>query len=184
MRLEGTESDDALAKEFSNKAELFANNVTVEFAGSLRASTLRCIQQGIRAAGGELHELRSPSSTTPLSPPRRSETRIIARTIRNGGEVEAEGSVIVLGDVNPGARIVSRQDIIVVGTLRGIAHAGVDGNPQAIIWADSIQAPQLRIDTILCEASEFHYVGEAKQQSADLAHLENDALIIRRMPKS
>lgn len=46
-------------------------------------------------------------------------------TLKKGQSLETEHSVIILGDVNPGARIFSRKDVIVLGALLGEVHAGV-----------------------------------------------------------
>ena len=59
--------------------------------------------------------------------------------------LEAEGSVIMLGDVNPGARITARGNIIVLGAMRGTAIAGLGGNPHAVIVALDLNPIQIRI---------------------------------------
>ncbi len=51
-------------------------------------------------------------------------------TLKKGQSLETEHSVIILGDVNPGARVFSRKDIIVLGALLGEAHAGVGGEEE------------------------------------------------------
>src|SRR5690606_17962623 len=90
------------------------------------------------------------SDLTDVRPPvnklqSRGETVIVARTVRSGGRIESTGSVVVLGDVNAGAEVLANDDIIVIGSLRGLAHAGAGGNEKAVIWAERILSPQLRI---------------------------------------
>lgn len=46
-------------------------------------------------------------------------------TLRKGQSLETEHSVIILGDVNPGAKVFSKKDVIVLGTLFGEVHAGI-----------------------------------------------------------
>ena len=46
-------------------------------------------------------------------------------TLKKGQSLETEHSVIILGDVNPGAKILSQRDVIVLGTLFGEVHAGI-----------------------------------------------------------
>jgi septum site-determining protein MinC len=53
--------------------------------------------------------------------------------------------VIILGDVNPGAQIISGGDVIVWGHLRGMVHAGAGGNENAVICALDLAPTQLRI---------------------------------------
>lgn len=80
-----------------------------------------------------------------------SETRIIRGGLRSGQKLEFEGSLVVIGDVNSGAEVIASDNIIVVGTLRGLAHAGAKGNKKAIIAANTIECPQLRIANIVKE---------------------------------
>lgn len=70
---------------------------------------------------------------------------LIRRTLRSGRIVNSEGHVVVYGDVNPGAKIVARGDIIVWGKLRGTVHAGADGDETAIVCALDMSPNQLRI---------------------------------------
>ena len=66
-------------------------------------------------------------------------------TLRSGIEVRHRGTVIVLGDANPGSSIVAEGDVLVWGNLRGVVHAGAEGNRQCRIMALHMQPTQLRI---------------------------------------
>jgi len=77
------------------------------------------------------------------------QTKFIHTTIRSGQSVEYDGNIVVIGDVNPGGLIVATGNIIIFGTLRGVAHAGSDGNRQAIVAAFYLQPTQLRIADII-----------------------------------
>jgi len=70
---------------------------------------------------------------------------IVRNTCRSGTRIESQADCVVLGDVNPGAEVVAVGDIIIFGNLRGIAHAGADGDRSARIWALSIEPSQIRI---------------------------------------
>ena len=65
--------------------------------------------------------------------------------------MEVEGSLVVLGDVNSGAEVIASDNIVVLGSLRGLAHAGAKGNTQAIIAAGMLDTVQLRIANIVKE---------------------------------
>lgn len=80
-----------------------------------------------------------------------SETYYLRGGMRSGQKFEFEGSVVVLGDVNSGAEVIAGENIVVLGTLRGLAHAGAKGNKKAIIASHKIECPQLRIANILKE---------------------------------
>ncbi len=69
-------------------------------------------------------------------------------TLRSGQVLEAEGSIIILGDVNPGARIVAKGNIIVLGALRGTAIAGLGGRKHAIVVALEMDPIQIRIGEV------------------------------------
>ncbi|MEB3176397.1 MAG: septum site-determining protein MinC [Synechococcus sp.] len=66
-------------------------------------------------------------------------------TLRAGEHLEVNGAVLVLGDVNPGARVSASGDVLVWGRLRGLAHAGCQGAKRARIVALQLQPVQLRI---------------------------------------
>lgn len=69
--------------------------------------------------------------------------------LRSGQLLEFETSVVVLGNVNPGAKIVSKGNIIIIGSLMGNAVAGVAGNENAFVLALQMNPMQIRIaDTI------------------------------------
>ena len=65
--------------------------------------------------------------------------------LRSGGRVVYEGNVVVMGDVNPGAEIVAGGSIIIWGRLRGVVHAGAQGDESAVICALELLPTQLRI---------------------------------------
>ncbi len=74
-----------------------------------------------------------------------NDTKFIDRSIRSGIKEEYIGSIVIMGDVNPGAEIVAGGNIMVLGTLRGLAHAGANGNTKAMISANSTVKTQIRI---------------------------------------
>lgn len=80
-----------------------------------------------------------------------SETTFHKGSLRSGQKLEVEGSVVIIGDVNSGAEVIAADNIAVIGTLRGLAHAGAKGNKEAIITASTLDAVQLRISNIVRE---------------------------------
>jgi septum site-determining protein MinC len=70
---------------------------------------------------------------------------MIKRTLRSGRTVHSRGHVVVFGDVNPGAQIIAAGDIIIWGKLRGMVHAGAEGDTSAVICALDMSPNQLRI---------------------------------------
>lgn len=45
-------------------------------------------------------------------------------TLRSGQVISSESSVTIIGDVNPGAKIISQGNIVILGALKGNAQAG------------------------------------------------------------
>ena len=86
-------------------------------------------------------------------------------SLRSGMRVESEGSVIVIGDVNPGGEIIAGGNIVVLGTLKGLAHAGAFGNKDTFIAALSLQPVQLRIANMITSFAE-----EFGKQDADISN--------------
>jgi len=70
---------------------------------------------------------------------------VIDKTLRGGQAVETEGSVIVFGNVNPGAQIAAGGSVDIRGTCRGLVHAGAAGDSTAFIIADHLMPTQIRI---------------------------------------
>jgi len=80
-----------------------------------------------------------------------SETKFHRGSLRSGQRLETEGSIVIIGDVNSGAEVIASDNIVVLGNLRGLAHAGAKGNKNAIIAAGKLDAVQLRISNIVKE---------------------------------
>ena len=80
-----------------------------------------------------------------------SETKFHKGSLRSGTRIEYEGSLVIIGDVNPGAEVIAGENIIILGELRGLAHAGAKGNRDAVIEAVSIRTTQVRIADLIKE---------------------------------
>jgi septum site-determining protein MinC len=70
-------------------------------------------------------------------------------TIRSGVEVRHAGTIVILGDLNPGGSAISAGDIFVWGRLRGVAHAGAQGNRECRIMGLQMEPTQLRIADVV-----------------------------------
>lgn len=105
-----------------------------------------------------------------------SKTKFIRNSLRSGQKEEFEGSLVVLGDVNYGAEVIAGENIVVLGILRGLAHAGAKGNKEAIISAGSIQANQIRIADVVKEFEREEFEGSSIKTNAFLN--EKDEIII------
>ena len=98
-------------------------------------------------------------------------------TVRSGEYLESPGDLLILGDVNPGAKVSAEGNIIIWGRLLGIAHAGSKGNSKATISALQLRPVQLRIaKTIARGPKEKPQLGLAEQ-----ARIDSDEIIISPM---
>ncbi|MGB7413746.1 MAG: septum site-determining protein MinC [Thermosynechococcaceae cyanobacterium] len=75
-------------------------------------------------------------------------------TLRSGNDIRHPGSVVILGDLNPGSAVIADGDILVWGRLRGMAHAGAGGNRKCQIMALQMEPTQLRVADLVARAPE------------------------------
>ncbi|MBP2077446.1 septum site-determining protein MinC [Oceanobacillus polygoni] len=88
-----------------------------------------------------------------------SEIKAINRIVRSGQVLEVEGDLLLVGDVNPGGKVVSTGNIYIMGNLYGIAHAGVTGDREAFITASYMKPTQLRIADYISRAPDYESDG-------------------------
>ncbi|MBB6451918.1 septum site-determining protein MinC [Salirhabdus euzebyi] len=105
----------------------------------------------------------------------------ITRMIRSGQVIHVKGDLLLIGDVNPGGRITATGNIYVLGKLTGIAHAGVEGNRQAVIAAAYMNPTQLRIADFMSRAPDF----ETEGLFMECAYIDNkeEKIIIDRLQR-
>lgn len=104
-----------------------------------------------------------------------SKTKFYKTSLRSGQKIEYEGSIVILGDVNGGAEVVAEDNIVILGILRGLAHAGAKGNKKAIIAANRIESPQIRISNIIKEKQ----IIEGEEENKNYAYVdENDEIVL------
>ena len=114
---------------------------------ALRSSEPRTIVAGAALGLVTQPQLPAPSAQQSPEQPRGQEEKayLYEGCLRSGDCLEHGATVVILGDVNPGAQVRAAGDVIVWGRLRGMAHAGSRGNTAARIAALQLQPQQLRI---------------------------------------
>lgn len=75
-------------------------------------------------------------------------------TLRSGQVIESEGSIVILGDVNPGAKVISSGNVIILGSLKGTVYAGVTGDSTSFVVALEMEPMQIRIGDYIARASD------------------------------
>ena len=107
------------------------------------------------AAGYSVDQLEA-EDTLVQSPPAPgkplAEPLYLQTTLRGGVEIRHPGTIVVMGDVNPGSSLVAEGDILVWGRLRGMAHAGSGGDRSRCIMALQMHPTQLRLAELVARA--------------------------------
>jgi septum site-determining protein MinC len=105
----------------------------------------------------------------------RNNALLVPGPLRSGQRVYAEDHLVVFGDVNPGAELIAGGDIIVMGVLRGVAHAGVPDNIAAIIAALSLKPTQLRIGHFISRSPEFQ---DKHDSGPEIARVDTEQIVV------
>ncbi|WP_042223335.1 septum site-determining protein MinC [Oceanobacillus manasiensis] len=108
-----------------------------------------------------------------------SEVKTVNRIIRSGQVLEVTGDLLLIGDVNPGGKVVSTGNIYIMGRLNGIAHAGINGDKQAFITASYMKPSQLRIAEYISRAPD--YESDGVYMECGLIDEEQDKIVIDRL---
>lgn len=122
-------------------------------------------------------EMHKSVITKILEEPRARDGQFYKGTLKRRQVLESETSVIILGDVDAGAKVIAKGNVIVLGTIRGTVHAGISGKDDAFISALAIRSKQLRIG----DHSSYQYVigfEEMQPFTPKIAQLDGDHIYI------
>lgn len=103
-------------------------------------------------------------------------TKFCFGAIRSGQLIRFEGSVVIIGDVNPGAEIIADGNIMVIGTLKGVVHAGCKGRTDVFVAALRLIPVQLRIADIITYFPEEAI--KSKNKVPEFAHIQDDRICV------
>jgi septum site-determining protein MinC len=109
----------------------------------------------------------------PAAEPDGSTAKFIVGPVRSGCILEMPGHLVIMGDVNPGAEVRAAGSIVVLGRLRGIAHAGIEGG-SAFILALQLEPQQLRIGSLVARAGD----SEETPEKAEIAYAKNGSIMV------
>lgn len=149
--------------------ELNKQNIEADVASVIEAiRKLGLLPIGIRGGNAQqneqavvlgipVHSIHTSSTTIdakkPKAPTPEPETKdllqtgttLITQPIRSGQRVYAAGDLVIVAQVSAGTEILAEGNIHVYGTLRGRALAGVQGNTEARIFCNGLQAELISI---------------------------------------
>ncbi len=102
---------------------------------------------------------------------------IVHATLRSGQKIETENSIVLVGDVNYGAEIVAGGDVIVLGILRGVVHAGAydENGGGRFIFSLDLQPTQLRIGSVISRGTELK-----KGKGVEIAYVDGSAIVVEQ----
>ena len=84
-----------------------------------------------------------------ISKCRENDTFYYKGILRSGQNIFYDGSIVIYGEVNPGAVVKAKGDITVFGYASGFLHAGCDGDEQSVIFANCLSPLQLKIGKVI-----------------------------------
>ncbi|GAB3050236.1 septum site-determining protein MinC [Virgibacillus ainsalahensis] len=108
-----------------------------------------------------------------------SEIKAVNRIVRSGQVLKVTGDLLLIGDVNPGGKVVSTGNIYIMGSLKGIAHAGENGDSNAFIAASFMKPSQLRIADYISRAPD--YESDGVYMECGLIDEKQDKIVIDRL---
>ena len=104
-------------------------------------------------------------------------------TLRSGQSLEAKNSLVIIGDVNPGATVIAGGNIIIIGALKGSVIAGTDGNQDAFVMALFMNPIQIQIADIIARNSDNKKFVKT-QKEAMIAKIEDDHIVMESVSKT
>lgn len=115
------------------------------------------------------------------SEPDKNTGKFFRGTLRSGQVLESDTSVVVIGDVNPGAKVSAGGNVIILGSLKGNVSAGLNGDAHAFIVALDMEPVQVRIGNIIARCPDK--TKRAKQETK-IAYLNGDTIFIDPLSKN
>ncbi len=108
---------------------------------------------------------------------RESEVTVVSKIVRSGQILKVDGDLLLVGDVNPGGKVMAGGNIFILGKLQGTAHAGCYGNEEAVICAGTMTPMQLRIAGFIDRTPDR----TEPANESECAYIQNNRLMIDRL---
>jgi septum site-determining protein MinC len=105
-------------------------------------------------------------------------------TLKSGQVLETESSITIIGDINPGATIISTRDIIILGGLYGEAYAGATGRDGHFVVALEMSPEKLTIGDFKYKPKEKNSKWSIKLKvQPKIAYAKDNQVIIEPITK-
>lgn len=112
-----------------------------------------------------------------------SEGQFYKGTLKNNQTLETEKSIVVLGDVYPGSKIISTRDIIILGGLYGEAYAGGNGSDSHYVVALEMEPEKLKIGDFKYKSTGKSKWGIRPKVQPKIAYVKNSRLVMEPLTK-
>lgn len=177
-------------------------NLLVDTIAENSGLNISCVIDGAKAYETEfskvLEQLKEQKEQTQKKENSIPENRIAKNgqfyrgTLRSGQKIEVDGSIVILGDINPGAQIIAGGNVVVLGCLKGTVHAGYPDDKNAFVAALMMEPMQIQIGNCIARSPD-HETKNTKKNArkknrqellAKLAFVENDSIFIETITRS
>lgn len=142
-----------------------------------------------------LEEKEKRQAQSMIDERRKGDGQFYRGTLRSGQSLESDGSVVVVGDVNPGASVSAKGNVVVLGCAKGYLSAGIDGDDRAFVAALDMQPMQIRIGKHIARSADGEpekkkkFFGRSKNNEnqpmeAQIAFVEEENIYIEPISKA
>ncbi|HIR77037.1 MAG TPA: septum site-determining protein MinC [Candidatus Choladousia intestinipullorum] len=149
---------EAVADKFKKSAGFFKNaTLALTFRGRVltKEQELQLLEAVVQNSGihvicivdenKETAEYYKKAVTHAMEKQKEEDGQFYRGTLRSGQTLETESSIVIIGDVNPGAQVISKGNIVVLGCCMGNIYAGASGNSGCFAAALTMKPMQVRI---------------------------------------
>lgn len=106
-------------------------------------------------------------------------THFYKGSLRSGQKISFPGSVIIIGDVNPGGQVIAEKNVIILGKLKGVVHAGCKGDKDCFISALYMMPTQLIIGDCLA-----YFPNDIKRNiMPEYAYVKENQIFVEQLTK-
>lgn len=100
-------------------------------------------------------------------------------TLRSGQQILTDKHVILIGDVNNGSRIEAGGNVIILGKLKGVVHAGLKSNKASYVVALDMKPIQIKIKNAYGRASD-ETIHDSSSTEPQVAYVEDGRIVIEK----
>lgn len=131
------------AEQLEEVLTIIAKRTTLTIAYVIEDDTI--METSFKEVLRKLEEKENKRAQSLVDEKRKGDGQFYRGTLRSGQSLESDGSIVVVGDVNPGASVNAKGNVVVLGCAKGYLSAGSDGDDHAFVAALDMQPMQIRI---------------------------------------